>query len=245
MPSNVGVEMSKEYGQIREKSGLQPSKSIGWGSGSIRHGMTFEDLSGALYNTFNGLTSKEYGILPDATHPCIGASPDGIVIDVHNRENWQSLRKLGRMREIKNPTSRLINQRVPDTYYWQMTQQMYVCRLPLCDFIQTSFSYPNKSTPEIFIQDTLDTVPVLNATTWQSLISALKPIEYADEEYAVNTTNISDSLILDKLDWYGIITNIGREVLLNQVPIQDINSVITRYVVENWDICSKNSPCKY
>jgi hypothetical protein len=237
--AECGCGMSKEYGQIREKSGLQPGKSIGWGSGSIRHGMTFEDLSGALYNTFNGLTSKEYGILPDVAHPCIGASPDGIVIDVHNRENWQSLRKLGRMREIKNPTSRLINQRVPDTYYWQMTQQMYVCRLPLCDFIQTSFSYPNKSTPEIFIQDTLDTAPVLNATSWQSLISALKPIEYSDEEYAVNTTNISDSLILDKLDWYGIITNIGREVLLNHVPIQEINSVITRYVVENWDICSR------
>jgi hypothetical protein len=234
-----GCGMSKEYGQIREKSGLQPGKSIGWGSGSIRHGMTFEDLSGALYNTFNGLTSKEYGILPDAAHPCIGASPDGIVIDVADRENWQSLRKLGRMREIKNPTSRLINQRVPDTYYWQMTQQMYVCRLPLCDFIQTSFAYPNSSTPAAFIQDTLDTTPVLNATTWQKLLSALKPIEYADEEYAANTMNTTDSLILDKLDWADIITNIGREILLNQVPIQDINNVITRYVVENWDKCSK------
>lgn len=237
--AKCGCGMSKEYGQIREKSGLQPSKSIGWGSGSIRHGMTFEDLSGALYNTFNGLTSKEYGILPDATHPCIGASPDGIIIDVADRENWQSLRKLGRMREIKNPTSRIINQRVPDTYYWQMTQQMYVCRLPLCDFIQTSFAYPNKSTPEIFIQDTLDTTPVLNATTWQKLLSALKPIEYADEEYAANTMNTTDSLILDKLDWAGIITNIGRDVLLSQVSIQEINNVITRYVVENWDICSR------
>ena len=234
-----GCGMSKEYGQIREKSGLQPGKSIGWGSGSIRHGMTFEDLSGALYNTFNGLTSKEYGILPDATHPCIGASPDGIVIDVADRDNWLSLRKLGRMREIKNPTSRLINQRVPDTYYWQMTQQMYVCRLPLCDFIQTSFAYPNNSTPSIFIQDTLDTTSVYAAESWQSLLSALKPIEYADEEYAANTMNTTDSLILDKLDWSTIIKNIGREALLTNYPIQELNSVITRYVVENWDICSK------
>lgn len=234
-----GCGMSKEYGSIREKSGLQPSKSIGWGSGSIRHGMTFEDLSGALYNTFNGLTSKEYGILPDDKHPCIGASPDGIIINVADRENWLSLRKLGRMREIKNPTSRLINQRVPETYYWQMTQQMYVCRLPLCDFIQTSFAYPNNSTPSIFIQDTLDTTSVYAAESWQSLLSALKPIEYADEEYAANTMNITDSLILDKLDWSTIIKNIGREALLTQYSIQEQNRVITRYVVENWDICSK------
>jgi hypothetical protein len=120
-----------------------------------------------------------------------------------------------------------------------MTQQMYVCRLPLCDFIQTSFAYPNESTPDTFIQDTLDTTPVLNATTWQRLLSALKPVEYADEEYAANTMNTTDSLILDKLDWSTIIANIGRAALLNHYPIQELNSVITRYVVENWDICSK------
>lgn len=237
--AECGCGMSREYGQVREKSGLQPGKSIGWGSASIRHGMTFEDLSGALYNMFNGLTSKEYGILPDIKYPCIGASPDGIVIDVADRENWLSLRKLGRMREIKNPTSRLINQRVPDTYYWQMTQQMYVCRLPLCDFIQTAFSYPNNSTPEIFIQDTLNIIPVLGAESWQSLLHAMKPIEYADEEYSVNTANMKESLILDKLDWTVVINNIGREALLSKYTIQELNRVITRYVVENWNICSK------
>lgn len=230
-----GCGMSKEYGSIREKSGLQPSKSIGWGSASIRHGMTFEDLSGALYNTFNGLTSKEYGILPDTQHPCIGASPDGIIIDVSDRENWQSLRKLGRMREIKNPTSRLINQRVPETYYWQMTQQMYVCRLPMCDFIQTSFAYPNSSSPYAFISDTLDTMPVFAAQTWQDLHRAMKPIEYAEDEYNSSTNTMPESLVLDKLDWDAVIKLIGRETLLTQIPIHELNHVLTRTVIENWD----------
>lgn len=230
-----GCGMSKEYGQIREKAGLQSSKSIGWGSASIRHGMTFEDLSGSLYNIFNGLTSKEYGILPDDKYPCIGASPDGIVIDVNDRENWQSLRKLGRMREIKNPTSRLINQRVPETYYWQMTQQMYVCRLPMCDFIQTSFAYPNSSTPSVFIKDTLDIKPVLAAKNWQCLVKALKPLEYADEEYISAANTMNESLILDKLDWITVINNIGRDALLSQYQIQDLNRILTRFVVENWE----------
>lgn len=230
-----GCGMSKEYGSIREKSGLHPSKSIGWGSASIRHGMTFEDLSGALYNTFNGLTSKEYGILPDTQHPCIGASPDGIIIDVADRENWQSLRKLGRMREIKNPTSRLINQRVPETYYWQMTQQMYVCRLPMCDFIQTAFAYPNSSTPHAFISDTLDTTPVFAAQTWQDLLKAMKPIEYAEDEYNSSTNTMPESLVLDKLDWDAVIKLIGRETLLTQIQIHELNHVLTRTVIENWD----------
>lgn len=230
-----GCGMSKEYGSIREKSGLQPSKSIGWGSASIRHGMTFEDLSGALYNIFNGLTSKEYGILPDSQHPCIGASPDGIIIDVSDRENWQSLRKLGRMREIKNPTSRLINNRVPETYYWQMTQQMYVCRLPLCDFIQTSFAYPNSSTPHAFISDTLDTTPVFAAQSWQDLSQAMKPIEYAEDEYISSSNTMPESLVLDKLDWNTVIKHIGRDALLTQIPIHELNHVLTRTVIENWD----------
>lgn len=232
-----GCGMSKEYGQIKEKSGLQPGKSIGWGSGSIRHGMTFEDLSGALYNSFYGLTCKEYGIIPDKVHPCIGASPDGIIIDVANRDNWMSLRKLGRMREIKNPTSRLINQRVPDTYYWQMIQQMYVCRLPLCDFIQTSFSYPNNSTPEAFICDTLAISQLQNVETWQDLIKLLNPVEHANDIYVQNT--MSENILLEKLDWASIINNIGRDILLDKHTISELNNIITKYVINNWDIVSK------
>jgi hypothetical protein len=236
--AECGCGMSKEYGQIREKSGLQAKKSTNnWAVASLRHGQTFEDLSGALYNIFNDVSSKEYGILPDVRHPCIGASPDGIIIDVADRNNWLNLRKLGRMREIKNPTSRLINQKVPDTYYWQMIQQMYVCQLPLCDFIQTSFSYPNTSTHGAFLQDTLDTRPVLSAESWQALTNALKPLEYADEEYATNS--MTDSVLLDKLDWLQIINGIGREAILTQHTIPNLNRVIAKYVVSNWDSVSK------
>jgi hypothetical protein len=117
-----------------------------------------------------------------------------------------------------------------------MIQQMYVCQLPLCDFIQTSFSYPNTSTHSTFLQDTIDIQAILKVNSWQDLVNTLKPIEYADEEYSTNT--MTDSVILDKLDWLQIINGIGREWLL-ELAIPNLNYFITKYVVTRWDTVSK------
>ena len=231
--SVCGCGMSKEYGVIKEKGGIQESKKLSWGVAPIRHGMTFEDLSGALYNIFNNVSSKEYGILPDQTHSVIGASPDGIITGVRDPESWLNLRKMGRMREIKNPTDRLINEKVPNYYYWQMVQQMYVCRLPMCDFIQTSFVYPNESTPSAFIQDTLDISLLPTITTWSGLVKLFKP---ASDEFYSNSS--STSLILDKLDWSNLVNHNLLDADWMSKSLEELNTYLTRLVIDNWNTVS-------
>lgn len=232
--AECGCGMSKEYNQIKEKGGIQEGKKLSWSVGSIRHGMTFEDLSGALYNIFNKVSSKEYGILPDQVHKTIGASPDGIIIDVANRDSWLNLRKMGRMREIKNPTDRLINEKVPNYYYWQMVQQMYVCRLPLCDFIQTSFIYPNTSSPEKFIQDTLDTSSLeTTVSNWTQLNRLFKPVSASgDDIYYANSTDTS--LVLEKLDWGSINGLLDAAGCWMSTQLDELNGLITATVIKNW-----------
>jgi hypothetical protein len=209
-----GYGNSKEYSSIKEKAGLATKSKIGWGVGSIRHGMTFEDLSGALYNLFNRVLSKEYGILPDKIHSCIGASPDGIIIDVVDREDWRNLRRMGRMREIKNPTDRLINERVPSQYYWQMVQQMYVCRLPLCDFIQTSFIYPNECDPATFINDVIEINPA-ELTQLDDLFRLFGP----------------ESVLLEKLDWSAI----GKIFANYSLDDPSLGCNVAKYSIEHWE----------
>ena len=214
-----GCGIYKEYSQVKEKAGLAQGSKIGWHVGSIKHGMTFEDMSGALYNLFNDVTSKEYGILPDNVYPIIGASPDGIITDVTSSDSWINLRKMGRMREIKNPTDRLINDKVPSYYYWQMIQQMYVCKLPLCDFIQTSFVYPNMASPQTFLLDTLDVAKFKLLRNWTEL-----------ERYMGG----GESVVLTKLKWLALIGLIGRDDLLTKLPLSTLDTTITRTVIDNW-----------
>jgi hypothetical protein len=140
---------------------------------------------------------------------------------------------MGRMREIKNPTDRLINEKVPSYYYWQMVQQMYVCRLPMCDFIQTSFVYPNESTPEAFILDTLDISQLVEINDWASLTKLFKP---ASDEFYSNSS--ATSLILDKLNWASLVNHNLLDDGWMSKSLVEINTYITRLVIDNWNLVS-------
>jgi len=169
---DCGVGISKEYEQVKEKTELKPKKNYSWGCFPLRHGQQYEDVTGHIYDTFNGLISKEYGILPDRNYTHIGASPDGIIIDVKDKSNYNYGRMMGRMREIKNPVSRKINFKIPSYYYWQMQQQLYVCNLPICDFIQTAFKYEAKgecNNYSNFKGDSFDMENLVNAECWQDI----------------------------------------------------------------------------
>jgi putative phage-type endonuclease len=170
--NDCGVGISKEYEQVKEKTELKPKKNYSWSCFPLRHGQQYEDVAGHVYDTFNGLVSKEYGILPDSHYSHIGASPDGIIIGVKDETNFNYGRMMGRMREIKNPVSRKINFKIPSFYYWQMQQQLYVCNLPICDFIQTSFKYESKgecNTYSNFKGDCFDMENLVNAKCWQDI----------------------------------------------------------------------------
>jgi hypothetical protein len=74
----------------------------------------------------------EYGCIKHPQFEFLGASPDGINVDKSN-----SL--YGRMLEIKNPTTRVING-IPKEEYWvQMQLQMETCNLDETDFLETQF----------------------------------------------------------------------------------------------------------
>jgi len=206
-----GSNKSNEITKIEEKSGLKSTRPFSWGCLPLRHGQQFEDVSGHIYNTFNRLHSKEYGILPDYRYAWLGASPDGVITDVSpantrirpNTSNtvtttssnildttvsYTDTAMLGRMREIKNPVSRTINDKIPSFYYWQMLQQMYVCQLPICDFIQTQIKYPNTCDFKTYNNDTIPLELINNATCWQDHHSYLAT--YVMENIDWHTMNL-------------------------------------------------------
>lgn len=87
------------------------------------HGVKFEEVIQKIYSKRNNTILKEYGSIPHQKYSFIRASPDGITDD-------------GIMLEIKAPFQRKILG-IPPIYYWfQMQQQLEVCNLNKCDFLE-------------------------------------------------------------------------------------------------------------
>ena len=99
---------------------------------ALHWGQKYEPISVMVYEHLYKTTVGDFGCIQHDTYRFIGASPDGINID-------PSSPIYGRMLEIKNPVSREIDG-VPKKEYWvQMQQQMEVCDLDECDFLETKF----------------------------------------------------------------------------------------------------------
>lgn len=105
-------------------------------SPAILHGVNYEDVSLKIYESRHKLGVREYSIIQSDTNSYIGASPDGI-IDKVDYLDYDSFSRYGRMVEIKNPYTRFINGNISDSYAFQMQQQMFVAKLPICDFLET------------------------------------------------------------------------------------------------------------
>tara|TARA_B100001093_G_C26811787_1_gene1007876 strand:- start:608 stop:2056 length:1449 start_codon:yes stop_codon:yes gene_type:complete len=134
---------------ILSKLGYSGSRPSGE---AINHGVVFEIASQVMYEFRNEIIIKEYGCLPHSKHTFIGASPDGIVCSVKRESNLISQMKLGRMLEIKNPSSRSIiilkdydqkkyRKFISTGYYYQIQLQLEVCNLQYCDFLETKITY--------------------------------------------------------------------------------------------------------
>lgn len=128
--------------QVSETVSEEP-KSINLNS-PLHWGQKYEPLSILLYESHNDAEIEEYGCIQHDNYDFIGASPDGINIKKNSH-------LFGRMLEIKNVVSRIING-IPKREYWvQMQLQMEVCDLDLCDFVETKFiEYSNE---ESFVDD--------------------------------------------------------------------------------------------
>ena len=99
---------------------------------ALHWGQKYEPISVMVYEHLYKTAVGDFGCIQHEIYHFIGASPDGINIDPRSP-------MYGRMLEIKNPVSREIDG-VPKKEYWvQMQQQMEVCDLDECDFLETKF----------------------------------------------------------------------------------------------------------
>lgn len=95
-------------------------------------GQKYEPLSIRLYEHIYNTKIKDYGCIPHNKIQFLAASPDGINVDPGNP-------RYGRMLEVKNVYSRVIDG-IPKMEYWVQVQiQLEVCDLNECDFLETKF----------------------------------------------------------------------------------------------------------
>jgi len=116
----------------------------------FHHGQKYEPLSVMLYEEKYGVKVGDFGCIQHDKYPFLGASPDGINIDINSPT-------YGRMLEIKNIVNRIIDG-IPKKEYWvQMQLQMETCDLNECDFLETKFvdylDTDDSSAREKFMQD--------------------------------------------------------------------------------------------
>jgi putative phage-type endonuclease len=99
----------------------------------LHWGQKYEPLSVMIYEKHFNTTVEDFGCIKHPFYSFLGASPDGINVDKKSP-------RYGRMLEIKNVVSRVING-IPKKEYWiQMQLQMEVCNLDECDFLETKFT---------------------------------------------------------------------------------------------------------
>lgn len=98
----------------------------------LHWGQKYEPLTILIYEQDYNTKVEDFGCIQHSGYKFLGASPDGIIVDINST-------RYGRMLEIKNVVSREING-VPKKEYWtQMQLQMEVCDLNECDFVETKF----------------------------------------------------------------------------------------------------------
>jgi putative phage-type endonuclease len=99
---------------------------------TLHWGQKYEPVSVMIYEEMFNTKIEDFGCIQHSEYPFLGASPDGINIDLKSD-------RYGRMLEIKNIVNRVING-IPKKEYWiQMQLQMEVCDLDNCDFLETKF----------------------------------------------------------------------------------------------------------
>jgi len=116
---------------------------------SLHWGQKYEPLSIIIYENTYKTKIKEYGCLRHDKYLFLGASPDGINVDV-------SSNRFGRLLEVKNIVNREITG-IPKKEYWiQMQLQMETFNIDECDFLETKFI---EYTDELeFIRDSDDNI---------------------------------------------------------------------------------------
>jgi len=129
-------ELHKLFGSDKIEKSFIDSKTIvkKQKSGkSCLHGIMYEELARKIYEERNHTKIYEYGCVRHREISCLGASPDGICVDPTNEELY------GKIVEIKCPTTRVIDGKVPVEYALQVQTQLEVLNLEECDYCEFQF----------------------------------------------------------------------------------------------------------
>ena len=99
---------------------------------ACKHGIKFEDVAIQVYEKMKDVIIEDYGCIQHSDFKIFGASPDGICAI-----NSKNKRLIGRMLEIKCPSSRIIIEGEVPSHYWKQIQgQLEVCDLWECDYLE-------------------------------------------------------------------------------------------------------------
>jgi hypothetical protein len=110
---------------------------------SLDWGVRYEPVVKAHLEKTLGCAIQDLGRIRHRTHARIAASPDGLITSCSSDPAL-----IGRLVEIKCPSTRVIKDDVIPFEYWcQMQLQMEVCDRPACEFVEAKFREPAASAP--------------------------------------------------------------------------------------------------
>jgi putative phage-type endonuclease len=211
---------------------------------ALHWGVKYEPVSVMMYELFNSTKIGDFGCIQHPVYKCIGASPDGIVVD-------PSSERFGRMVEIKNIVNREITG-IPKEEYWiQMQLQLETCDLDSCDFVETRFrEYENewmfynnirrrKESLDIVVEKIntvtdveLDfIVPVVNLTDVN-----LDPVVEKSQENEPHV-NLETEINLEEPPFRGVICHFISKTFTSSVPkyvYMPLDTPIEKDVIDEW-----------
>ena len=115
---------------------------------SLNWGKIFEPVSISIYEKKYDTKIEDFGCIINKNIPYLGASPDGINV---NMDSYL----YGRMLEVKNVVNREINGIPKEDYWIQMQLQLECCDLEYCDFLETRFKEYEEE-EEFYNEDSFD-----------------------------------------------------------------------------------------
>jgi putative phage-type endonuclease len=213
---------------------------------ALHWGVKYEPVSVMMYELFNSTKIGDFGCIQHPVYKCIGASPDGIVVD-------PSSERFGRMVEIKNIVNREITG-IPKEEYWiQMQLQLETCDLDSCDFVETRFrEYENewmfynnirrrKESLDIVVEKIntvtdveLDfIVPVVNLTA-VNLDPVVENSEHTEQQLPSEEETVINS---EEPPFRGVICHFISKTFTSSVPkyvYMPLDTPIEKDVIDEW-----------
>ena len=207
---------------------------------ALHWGVKYEPVSVMMYELFNNTKIGDFGCIQHPVYKCIGASPDGIVVD-------PSSERFGHMVEIKNIVNREITG-IPKEEYWiQMQLQLETCDLDSCDFVETRFrEYENewmfynnirrrKESVDIVVEKIDTTIDVeLN-------LDFIEPDETIVNLTDVNLTDVNleeeTTVNLEEPPFRGVICHFISKTFTSSVPkyvYMPVDTPIEKDVIDEW-----------